>query len=305
MNKYDEFWQQTKQALAAIPLDLQRRKQDTPLHDIRVERISFKSLLNETVHGLLLLPEGKGPFPIVLEYLGYMNHIQEPWNFSHWLQIGCGCFVIDNRGQNGKTLDSVAYQGVKGKMPLGRGFQKPADFYMRRLYGDSLRMIDVVYQLAEVDKKRIILRGGSQGGGVALMVNALSEKPIFATFADVPSHSNIIARIKEGTGSYQVIHQYLQRHPAEAQQIYETMKYFDCQYFVDKIKNPVFTSVGSADPICPMKDFFPTYHRITAKKTLQIYLNKGHGGGESKQISIELSTIKKLLQESKYENCNL
>ena len=35
----------------------------------------------------------------MIDCLGYMNHIQEPWQFAHWTQIGCACFVIDNRGQ--------------------------------------------------------------------------------------------------------------------------------------------------------------------------------------------------------------
>ena len=40
-----------------------------------------------------------------------------------------------------------------------------------------------------------------------------SRLPILATFADVPSHSCLENRVAEGTGSYQIIHQYLQEHP--------------------------------------------------------------------------------------------
>lgn len=74
---------------------------------------------------------------------------------------------------------------------------------MKRLVADSLRTLEVLQQIPEIDPQRIILRGGSQGGGIALLVNALTNVPIFATFADVPSHSNLVHRIEQKTGSYQ------------------------------------------------------------------------------------------------------
>ena len=40
-----------------------------------------------------------------------------------------------------------------------------------------------------------------------------SRLPDFSYFADVPSHSCLENRVAEGTGSYQIIHQYLQEHP--------------------------------------------------------------------------------------------
>ncbi|MCU7700485.1 acetylxylan esterase [Enterococcus gallinarum] len=52
---------------------------------------------------------------------------------------------------------------------------------MKRMIADSLRLLEVAAELPEIDSERVILRGGSQGGGIALIVNALAETPIFAT----------------------------------------------------------------------------------------------------------------------------
>ena len=82
-----------------------------------------------------------------------------------------------------------------------------------------------------------------------------SRLPDFSYFADVPSHSCLENRVAEGTGSYQIIHQYLQEHPQAHEKIAAVLPYFDSRHFVSQIKNPVFASVGSHDPICPMKDF--------------------------------------------------
>ncbi len=89
----------------------------------------------------------------------------------------------------GRTQDQVPYETTQHEAPFGRGILKKEDFYMKRLVADSLRTLEVLQQIPEIDPQRIILRGGSQGGGIALLVNALTNVPIFATFADVPSHS--------------------------------------------------------------------------------------------------------------------
>ena len=52
---------------------------------------------------IFLVPKNKSQLPIVIDYLGYMNHLQEPFQFAHWALIDCACLVIDNRGQGGRT----------------------------------------------------------------------------------------------------------------------------------------------------------------------------------------------------------
>jgi cephalosporin-C deacetylase len=294
----NDFWQQVKAEIKEIPLNFERHKEKPLLTGIDVYQIHFQSLYNERIYGYLLVPQKKRQLPIVIDYLGYMNHLQEPFQFAHWALIDCACLVIDNRGQGGRTKDSHPYETTQHEAPFGRGILKKEDFYMKRLVADSLRLLEVVKELPEIDPERIILRGGSQGGGIALIVNALAESPIFATFADVPSHSNIPHRIEKRAGSYQVMQDYIDAVPASKEAIYQTMAYYDLKHLATKISGPIFASVGSKDPICPMEDFFVSYHQITAPKQLIVYLNKGHGGGEAKQIRREMQQIRKLLKRN-------
>ncbi|KPG70484.1 acetylxylan esterase [Enterococcus sp. RIT-PI-f] len=294
-NKRSRFWAQVQAELRDIPLAFKKERKVPLLNGIDCYQISFQSLGNETIYGFLLLPQTTKACPLVIEFLGYMNYLQEPFQFAHWPLIGCGCLVIDNRGQGGKTQDHVPYETTQHELPFGRGILEKEDFYMKRLIADSLRTLEVAQALTEVNQDRVILRGGSQGGGVALWVNALAASPIFATFADVPSHSNILNRMVQKTGSYSVVQDYCIQHPTQAAQIQDVMGYYDLQYVAHQITGPVFASVGSKDPICPMTDFFVSYKKILAPKQLMIYLNKGHGGGEAKQIRREMQQIKKLL----------
>ena len=85
------FWASVQQELDALPLAFERTKQAPLLKGIDCFTISFQSLGNETIYGHLLLPEQAADCPIVIDFLGYMNHVQEPFQFAHWLLIGCGC----------------------------------------------------------------------------------------------------------------------------------------------------------------------------------------------------------------------
>ena len=292
------YWQQVKKELSQIPLDFSRKKINYPMNEVAVHTIQFQSLYNETIFGYLVLPKEKSNIPIVIDYLGYMNAIQEPFHFVHWTMVGCGCLVIDNRDQGGRTKDAYPYETTNHELPFGRGILKKEDFYAKRLLADSLRAVEVVKKLPEINQQRVILRGGSQGGGIALFINALTDFPIFATFADVPSQSNISHRIEKKTGSYHVIQEYIEQFPEKKEEILKAMAYFDLKNVATAITGPVFTSVGSKDPICPMEDFFVSYKRIPVAKELLVYLNKGHGGGEGKQIRREMAMIQKLLQRS-------
>lgn len=122
------FWASVQQELDALPLAFERTKQTPLLKGIDCFTISFQSLGNETIYGHLLLPEQAADCPIVIDFLGYMNHVQEPFQFAHWLLIGCGCLVIDNRGQGGRTQDQVPYETTQHEAPFGRGILKKKIF---------------------------------------------------------------------------------------------------------------------------------------------------------------------------------
>ena len=136
---------------------------------------------------------------------------------------------------------------------------------MKRLVADSLRTLEVLQQIPEIDPQRIILRGGSQGGGIALLVNALTNVPILrrlpmcqaTPILSIGSNKN--RKLPGDSRVYRTISE-------TRETIYQVMSYFDLKYFAHQITGPVYTSVGSADPICPMEDFFVSYKRFLDRK---------------------------------------
>lgn len=293
--KVSDYWLDELEKSKALDLDLTIEQLfDTNLN-IKWHQFSYTSLYNERIYGWLLEPKVQGSYPLVIDYLGYMNHLESPLQFNHWLEIGCGVLVTDSRGQGGRTLDQTAYQINYEEGLMSSGFLEKEDFYLRRLYSDALRLVDVAWQLPKVDKSKVFIHGTSQGGGVGLFTNSVTPHEIRYGFYDVPSHSNIANRVKNGTGSYQGIYQHLLKYPAQRDKIYKNLAYFDIKNIVHQIKNPVLVSVGNLDPVCPKEDFEKAYQEIKSFKELICYPEPGHGGGGQSHETKILETILKEL----------
>ena len=156
---------------------------------------------------------------------------------------------------------------------MGRGFLDKEDWYQRRLFADHLRSVEVVRTFTEINQDQIILRGGSQGGGVVLMVNSLVDFPILATFADVPSHSCLENRVAEGTGSYQIIHQYLQEHPQAHEKLPRSFLILIVVTLFRKLKSSLCFCWESRSDMSDER-FFPFLSSDKGKKSSQSVLEK-------------------------------
>ncbi len=107
----------------------------------------------------LMIPPGKGPFPVFLTQ----------WNHREWAQVAVrrgyiGCVYA---GADAKD-DTEKYSEIwAGKYDFTR--------LMRRAYGAS-RAIDYLYTLPEVDKEKIGITGHSRNGKLSLMAAAFDER---------------------------------------------------------------------------------------------------------------------------------
>ncbi len=299
--KPKEYWLNEQKLSKELPLNLEIKKKEFPSLIASVYDVSYTSLFNETIYGWLIEPKNKKNYPLIVEYIGYMNHLDSPLQFMHWLSIGCGVLVTDSRGQGGRTKDTHPYQTFSESRLMACGFLDKEDFYLRRLYWDALRLLDVSQQLPFVDKENIFIHGTSQGGGIGLFANSFSPYPIKYGFYDVPSHSNLLNRMAQGTGSYEGIHDYLKENTTEYEQVEEILNYFDIKNFVEEITNPVLVSVGENDSICPKEDFLVSYQKIKTFKELTSYPEPGHGGGGLKHTEKILQYLMKEIDGDSHE----
>ena len=292
----DAFWEEARAQSRAAPLAATRAKVAFPCRGVDVYDLTYEGLDRTVVHGWLLVPAlfGRGPFPCLVHYHGLGGDRGRPADFLPWILLGAAVVSVDCRDQGGLTGSAGAWSsGSMGQFHV-RGILNPREAYLRSLYTDALRAIDVACRQPEIDPARLVVEGGSQGGGMAMAMVALDPRPILA-LADVPTYSNLTERVLTGAGGFASVADYLKRYPEHTERCLTTLSYFDTMNFADRIRASVYASVGGRDPVCPAKCFFATYNRVTSPKAVEIYPFNGHEGGGSRHFERKLVRLRDAL----------
>ncbi|MFE4603154.1 acetylxylan esterase [Kitasatospora indigofera] len=291
---FDAFWARTlaEARRAAVPPVL--RPVDTGLIHVDTYDVTFSGFDGQPVRAWLWLPRGvPRPLPAVVEYLGYGCARGSALQSTLWSSLGYAHLLMDSRGQSSTygasdTPDGTVAPQVGGVMT--RGVADPADHYYRRLFTDAVRAVDTVAELAEVDADRVVVKGASQGGGIALAVAGL-RPGLAGACVDVPflCHFRRATQITESY-PYREISDYLQARRDAVEQVFSTLSYLDGANHAARASAPVRFSVALMDPVCPPSSVFAAFHRWgeragCADKDIRVWEYSAHEGGGDHQLA--------------------
>lgn len=293
---FDAFWRETLDASARVPLDIELTPYDYPSPYAKVYDMSYAGFDGTRIHGWYIVPAflEKDNYPCLIHYHGFTGSRGTPAEFMQWLMMGLAVVSVDVRGQCGSTGSRWAYSGGTTQSVVCNGILDKYEYYFRAVYMDCVRALDFASAQREVDKSRLIIEGGSQGGALTTAVCALDPRPYLA-LSDVPSNSDLIRRVEGANGSFSAVTDYLKAFPDHTEKAFETLSYFDTMNMADKIKCKVFSSVGLKDNVCPAKQYFATYNRITSPKDIRLYPFNGHEGGGATHNELKLRFVKENL----------
>ncbi|MFF4381248.1 acetylxylan esterase [Kitasatospora sp. NPDC001547] len=267
------------------------------LRTVEVDDVRFPGWNGEPVAAWLLRPRGAvDPLPVVVSYIGYSGGRGLPTEHLFWSAAGYAQLVVDSRGQGHDTPDTGAGDGtqwVGGFMT--RGIDSPENHYYRRLMTDCVRAVDAVAELPGLDTDRIVLAGGSQGGGLALAVAGLAGDGVAAVMPDVPflCHYREAAQIAL-EGPYQELVSYLRWHSRHrVQSAFDTLDYFDGIHFARRATAPALFSVGLMDPVCPPRTVYAAFNRYAGEdRTMTVWPFADHGGGYASNPPAQLDWLR-------------
>ncbi len=290
---FDEFWKQTK-TLARENLEFSLEKTSFPLN-ARIYKVTLVGFADTKLYGYYLLPlDESKKYPLALFFHGYRGYASSPFAFSSYLLNGIAVLAFDLRGQVGESGDS-GYDN--GRVPgwMTQDLDNPFNCYYRRIIVDALRMVDLALSLPDIDATKIMVQGGSQGGGLALATTALSEN-VSLCIASVPNMCYMEYGVLHSNSSLKEVMEYLKLYPDKAPAFFNTLSYFDILNLAENIKCPVLVSVGLQDPVCLPKTVFAAYNRINSAKKILVYPFSGHDGGgdlfSQKAMEFALSHLK-------------
>jgi len=184
--------------------------------DFTVEKVYFESIPGFYVTGLLYRPKGKGdgPFPAVLSPHGHGGRLMDVGDrindqiekgeekyqsgkfaklarCAHLARMGCVVFIYDMLGYADSQQISYdlahrfAKQRPEMEGPENWGlFSAQAEMRMQSIMGlqtwNSIRCLDFLCGLPDVDPARLGVTGGSGGGTQTILLCAIDDRPIVA-----------------------------------------------------------------------------------------------------------------------------
>jgi cephalosporin-C deacetylase len=282
---FDAFWsgELERSRAAARPVEL--TEVDAGLTAIRVFDVTFSGWNGQPIKGWLRVPAlADGPLPGVVQAVGYGGGRGHAQMNLLWAAAGYAHLVMDSRGQGsgwsrGDTPDDAGSAGPQYPGVMTRGIRSPGTYYYARFFTDAVLAVDALRSLDLVDGDRIGVTGGSQGGGTALAVGALSDA-VRVVAAQVP----FLCEMPRGiaiTDAYpfKEVADYLAAHRSEEETVLRTLAYFDGVNFARRGRVPALFSAALMDAIVPPSTVFAAYNAYPAEKELLLWRYSGHEGG--------------------------
>jgi cephalosporin-C deacetylase len=199
---------------------------------------------------------------------------------------------VDTRGQgwggrSGDTPDRTADAGlIATPGHLTRGILDPSTYFYRRVFTDAVRAVEAAAATPYVDRDRIVVAGGSQGGGIAIAVAGLRDD-LAGALVDVPflCHFRRAVSITDND-PYAEITRYLRRNRHDAAAAFATLRYFDGAVLAHHANVPTLFSVALMDQTCPPSTVYAAFNRWgSADKAIEVYeFNQHDGGDEHHQV---------------------
>jgi cephalosporin-C deacetylase len=296
-----EFWAGTLADAARYPVAATFEPANSGLRLVDTFDVCFAGYGGHPVRGWLHLPAGQAsPLPCVVQYVGYGGGRGLAHENVFWAVAGYAHFIMDTRGQGaaGSVGDTPDPEPAGPSHPgfMTRGILDPATYYYRRLYVDAVRAVDAARGHSQIDAARVIVAGGSQGGGLALAAAGLRDD-LAGVMADVPYLSDFRRAVSVAErGPYLEIARYLKADRRRTEDVLRTLDYFDVASLVRSATAPALFSVGLQDEICPPSTVYAAYNAYGGPRRILEYPYNDHEGGEGFQRQAQLEWLADLLR---------
>jgi len=239
---FKRFWRDALAESHKLPLDIKM----TPVPEKSTERveafkISYATLAGRRIYGWYARPRAAGKYPALIQYpsSGFYPLPGPMINDNQctlWIQIHG--FDVDLSNKTAADPGSDYWCA---------GIESPRTSMWRTIFVSLVRAVDFMSAQAEVDKDKINVAGGSQGGGLALAAAALDHR-IESCGAGDFGLARLDWTVKYNTGYWPFG---MSRKPAnqKEEEFLKTLSYFDVANFTEDIQCPVTATVGLLDRV--------------------------------------------------------
>lgn len=248
----------------------------------RVEsgKVSFAGPDGGRVHGWLAKPEGAGPFPAMLVLPGG-GFAARPRPLEHARH---GYLSLDIQ-VHGQEVDLPSYPRLPHHFE-DLIYAPTEAYYYYYVHQRCLQALNYLCTRPDVDRSRIVVVGGSQGGRLSVVVAGLDRRiraavPAIAHFANQPylrwaarcNGLTDLGGVREPARMPQNGMDVAAGPPLAGDAIERCLAYYDPMNFAPGIICPVLFNVGMVDTVSPPISVFAVYNRIPGNAKAMIALD--------------------------------
>ncbi|HSV97524.1 MAG TPA: acetylxylan esterase [Spirochaetota bacterium] len=274
---FDTFWKNSLSELKKIPIEPSFTPVNTARSPFNKFEVTFSGMFRSSVSGSLLVPSNaRKPRAVII-----IHDYNRPDPYAGYpLDGSIAYFFLRLRGHG----DMRAVEPEKSPGYMADSIGDAAGYYMRGVYLDAYRAIDVLRLNDRLDCSAIGFMGKGLGGAAAVFAAANSSRPT-ALVLDTPSFAYLPESQNVSTGEAAVeINEYLSLQRTKKKLIKKNLSYFDAINFTDRVAGPALFTVGFKDTISPPQCVFALFNHLRCEKTIEVYPDDGNDAGGAAQF---------------------
>jgi len=266
-DNWEKFWKKAKSELHRIDPEFTMIELNKENDTHKSYQIRYRSLGGDTIYAFYSIPLNvPETMPGVLLLPGYTQSMKP----NYWLK-DMAVLCVDIRG-HGKSKNSHS-----PKMPgfFTSGLGSPETYIYRAAILDGYRGVDFLLSRPEINKKQIIVGGGSQGGYLAVAVSGL-RKDVCLNLSISPPFSNYREYLRRVAWPASEFWHWADSTKTPASQMFQTLSYFDAVNFAKRISGPVFYYSGLQDPTTPTFPIRMAFENSNKQSSFHLAEKYGH-----------------------------
>lgn len=280
---FDEYWDKAIEEMKSVDPQTEFIEADFRCPNAECYDMYFTGVNGARVYAKHLRPANiTGKIPAILLFHGYSSNSGE-WNDKlNYVHAGYAVFMMDARGQGGKSEDVGGVKGTtfNGHIIRGLDEEDPNKLLFRDIFLDTAELANIAMGMDFIDENKIYAYGGSQGGALTLACAALEPK-VSKIVAQMPFLSDYkrVCDMNLDANAYGELRTYFRMYDPmhkREDEIFEKLGYIDVHNLAPRIKAKTIIQTGLMDNICPPSTQYAIYNNLACEKEHLLYPNYGH-----------------------------
>jgi len=296
-----DFWKKQKASLNAIPMTINRIEFKGPDPDFKYEYVDFQNIDGKRFYFIMTQPQKPGKYAISMRIPGagvYKRHVhigETPNTIT--IELSVHDFPINQPIETYEQIVPKYFRMIKGKKERYEKFfiHDREKYYYKSVILGLWRTLDIVCAEPNADLNKLMVSGGSQGGGLTLAIAGLDEriKYIEVQCPVMCDHTAAIRQPGRQAGWPRVLESV--EKPELFDAAVKATAYYDNCNFARFIKAPVFMAQGFNDKTVPPSGTYAVYALIKSPKEFYVEPFSAHGFTPEaiKQITIRSAEFRK------------